>query len=296
MKRALVTGSRGLVGRHMSAELARRGWDVTGIDIRTPGPQVDARVFFAQAESRFDLVVHCAAHVGGRLDIENKAAYIAAYNAQLDGAMFEWCLQSRPAHVMYWSSSAAYPTILQSGFSDRALVEDDIDIGYPAPADQTYGWCKLIGERMAVECIAEGIKVHIFRPFSGWAVDQDPTYPMPALLGRALRKDDPFQIWGYGTQVRDFIHMRDVIGASLAAVEADYPMPMNLCTGRATSFIELAGMMCRAMGYQPGFEFLVDKPQGVAYRVGDPTEMNKVWQIQTTLEDDIAEALSHAQR
>lgn len=276
----------------MSAELTRRGWDVTGIDLKPGGPRIDARDFFWLNTSYFDLVVHCAAHVGGREDIENKAAYIAAYNAQLDGALFEWCLQkTRPAHVMYWSSSAAYPVILQAGHTPIRLHEEHISIYQPDAADQTYGWCKLIGERMAAECIAEGVKVHVFRPFSGWAADQDVSYPMRAFLDRARRKDDPFQIWGPGTQVRDFIHIRDVVNASLAAVDDDYPGTLNLCSGRGVSFIELAVMMAKTVGYNPTFEFLVDRPAGVAYRVGDPTEMSKVYQLGTTLEDDLQQAL-----
>lgn len=291
MKRALVTGSRGLVGRHMCAELTRRDWDVTGIDIKPPGPQVDAREFFSLATSYFDLVVHCAAHVGGREDIENRAAYIAAYNAQLDGALFQWCLETRPARVIYWSSSAAYPIKRQGAVMGHPLRESDIKLMHPEQPDQTYGWCKLVGERMALECIAEGIKVHVFRPFSGWAHDQDTTYPMRAFLDRARRMADPFQIWGPGTQVRDFIHMRDVVGASLAAMDADYSLPMNLCSGRGVSFVELAVIMARIVGYNPVFEFLLDKPTGVAFRVGDPTEMSRVYRLKTTIEDDVTEAL-----
>lgn len=292
MKRALITGSSGLVGRHMVTELTARGdWDIMCLDRKISESQ-DARRFFATDHSFFDLVVHCAAHVGGRQCIENQAAYIGAYNAQLDGSLFEWALRSRPAHVMYWSSSAAYPVILQTGYSPVRLHEEHISIEQPDRADQTYGWVKLIGERLAVEAAAEGLRVHVFRPFSGWAGDQDTSYPMGAFLDRAWRRADPFHIWGSGAQVRDFIHMRDVIGASLAAVEQDYPGPLNLCTGRATAFAELAVTVAKLAGYNPVFEFLLDKPAGVMYRVGDPTEMNKVWPACRELEDAITRALA----
>ena len=83
--RALVTGAAGFVGRHTARELAMRGYTVDMIDIR-PIPRVPGgRAFPIAVESlpgnagpafsmagRYDLVVHCAAVVGGRNNIEAK--------------------------------------------------------------------------------------------------------------------------------------------------------------------------------------------------------------------------------
>lgn len=296
MKTALVTGSAGLIGRHFSKYLFDSGWEVTPIDVKSPNVQsrYDARDFFVDLNTpSYDLVVHCAAHVGGRLDIENRAAYIGAYNVQLDGAMFEWALRTRPAHIVYWSSSAAYPINMQDawGFGEY-LRECHIDLTRPEQADFTYGWAKLVGERLAQEASAEGLRVHVFRPFSGWADDQDTSYPVGAFIDRARRRADPFDVWGDGAQVRDFIHMSDVIAATMAAIDQDYPGPLNLCTGVPTSFNELAGLVTSAAGYRPALQHHLDKPQGVRYRVGDPTELHKVWVPQVSLEEALRPALA----
>lgn len=290
MKKALVTGSAGFIGRHFVEHLLNHGWLVEEIDIKGATPHLDARRFFEFCGISYDLVVHCAAHVGGRLDIESRAAYIGAYNVQLDGALFEYAVRTRPAHVVYWSSSAAYPVSIQTELS-VSLVETDIDVEWPEPADFTYGWAKLVGERLAQEAQAEGIKVHVFRPFSGWGNDQDISYPAGAFLGRARRKADPFDVWGDGGQVRDFIHISDVIGATMAAIDLDYPRPLNLCTGVPTSFNELAELVTSVAGYRPTLKHHPDKPQGVRYRVGDPTELHKVWSPRVSLEEGIKQAL-----
>lgn len=288
MKRALVTGSSGLIGRHFVRYLLNNEWSVYDLDIKR---NTDAREFFRDSSRQFDLVVHCAAHVGGRLDIENRAAFIAAYNVQLDGAMFEWALKTRPAHIVYWSSSAAYPVELQDGPPEGPLYEFDIDVLYPDPADFTYGWAKLVGERMAHEVEAEGLKVHVFRPFSGYASDQDTSYPFGAYIDRARRRSNPFTVWGDGEQVRDFIHISDIINAAMAAIDADYRGPLNLCSGIPTSFNELAQLVTSAAGYSPAIEHDRTKPVGVHHRVGDPTEMLKVWEPRVSLEDGVRSAL-----
>lgn len=287
-KKALITGAAGMIGRHFLEYLSDLGWYIRNIDTKRG---IDARDFFRHDDNHYDLVLHCAAHVGGRMDIENKAAFIGAYNVQLDGSMFEWALRTRPAHVVYWSSSAAYPVDLQKEPMAVELLETDIRVADPDPADFTYGWAKLVGERMAWECQQEGLKVHVFRPFSGYASDQDTSYPFGAYIDRARRKADPFTVWGDGTQVRDFIHIDDIIGATMATIEQDYQGPLNLCTGIPTSFNELSKLVTSAAGYSPTIEHDRTKPVGVHYRVGDPTEMLKVWEPRVSLEDGVRSAL-----
>ena len=115
--KALVTGSAGFAGRHFREALHHRGWDVTGIDIAEGN---DARDFFSASGDRFDLVVHCAAVVGGRALIDGPPLALAV-NLELDAAMFRWALRTRPGRVIYLSSPAAYPVALQG--EPRLLAE-----------------------------------------------------------------------------------------------------------------------------------------------------------------------------
>ena len=62
----LITGYRGFVGRHYHRALENH--DLTLIDILDGN---DARDFFRQNETTYDLVIHLAAVVGGRQMIEN---------------------------------------------------------------------------------------------------------------------------------------------------------------------------------------------------------------------------------
>lgn len=293
----LITGAAGFLGRHFAKALD--GHDVAELDTQW-SPADDVRRVFARDETRFDLVIHAAAHVGGRKDIEGRPTFLGAYNLQLDGALFEWALRTRPGRIVYLSSSAVYPLELQEDAwikrltDERAawLIEEDQDIAYPRMPDATYGWVKLTGERLAAEAQTEGLKVIVVRPFSGYGEDQDEAYPFPAFAARARRRDDPFRIWGDGTQVRDWIHVDDVVAGTLAAVEQDVQGPVNLCTGRAVSFNELAALFAAEAGYTPTLEHVLDAPRGVSYRVGDPTKMLTFFEPKVELEEGIRRALA----
>lgn len=296
MKTALVTGSAGFVGRHMTAELNSRGWHVTECDqFDVNGRPVDQdalRIFRKHGGPRYDLVVHCAARAPHRAAIDGQPMNLA-YNLQLDAAMFEWAVRTRQRRVLYLSSSAVYPVSFQDGSeaTEWKLHEVHTDSPLGIMPDAGYGWTKLTGEKMAAAAAAEGLAVHVVRPFSGYGEDQGEDWPFGAFLARALRREDPFTIWGDGRQVRDWIHIEDVVAGALAVVDADVRDPVNLCTGRGASMTELAGMIVAETGYQPWVAYEPKAPSGVAYRVGDPDRFHDIYVPKVSLEEGVARAV-----
>jgi len=277
----LITGSEGFVGKYFKRKL--QDHDLTCIDIKKG---VDCRAFFKVVDTQYDLVIHLAAIVGGRESIEGRPLAVAD-NLSIDSEFFQWCLKTQPHKVVYFSSSAAYPINFQV-WPETRLKESDIDNGFVGTPDMTYGWSKLTGEYLAqfVE------NVHIFRPFSGYAWDQDSTYPFPMYVTRALHKKQEFEVWGPGTQTRDFIHMTDVVNAVMVAVEENVQGPTNLGWGRSTSFLELAKMSMDEVGYQQTIVTRPDKPVGCMHRVSNNTKLLSFYTPKITLEQGIAEAVT----
>lgn len=297
-KKVLITGHKGFVGRHFVRKLEAQGWDITGVDIVSENP-VDARDFFRKDNTHYDLVVHLAAVVGGRATIEG-APLSVAVDLAIDSEAFQWALRTKPKHFVYYSSSAAYPIWMQEERDNSLwarsntykLREEDIDLDAIDNPDLTYGWSKLTGEMLASHAQKAGVRVHVFRPFSGYGSDQALDYPFPSFIARAKRKDNPFEIWGNGEQTRDWIHIDDIVDATMAAVTEDVEGPINLCSGRATSFNELASLVSEEVGYSPWLDHKLDAPKGVHYRVGDPTKLNKFYIPKISLEEGIKRALA----
>lgn len=281
--KVLITGNEGFVGKYFHKRLGP-DHNVTGIDIRKG---IDCRDFFKRDDKEYDLVIHLAAIVGGRESIEGRPMAVAD-NFSIDSEFFQWCLKTKPKKIVYFSSSAAYPTHYQQGSEAKRLQEWMITPSAPNSPDMTYGMAKVIGEYLAsfVE------NVHIFRPFSGYSYLQDTSYPFPMYIRRALKKSDPFEVWGPGTQTRDFIHIEDIVSAVLTAVDQGITGPINLGTGRSTSFLELAQMSMDAVGYKGEILTRPDKPVGCMHRVSDNTKLLSFYTPKITLEAGIIEAVT----
>lgn len=283
----LITGHRGFVGRHYVKALQNH--DLTLIDIVEGN---DARDFFRTNEQTFDLVIHLAAVVGGRAMIEGQPLALAV-DLSIDAEMATWALRTKPRQIIYFSSSAAYPTELQDWKSRRWLTEWDIHLQAIKNPDMTYGWAKLTGEMLCSYLREAGLNVLVFRPFSGYGSDQTLDYPFPSLIKRGLERQDPFQVWGSLDTVRDWIHIDDIIEASLLLAAHRLSVTVNLSTGRATSFEELAQIISSQMGYKPVIQAITDRPKGVAYRVGNPTLLHSLGYIpKISIEDGVSRGLS----
>jgi nucleoside-diphosphate-sugar epimerase len=293
--KALVTGGSGFVGRHYVKWLLEHDYHVTVVDdlssglppecwpahLRVPDHlrhkftflELDFRDYARSTDSSFDLVLHLAAVVGGRMTIEGDPLRVAT-DLAIDATFFNWIVRLRPLprQVFYFSSSAAYPISSQMPGHHQPLSEDMIGfeetLGVP---DMTYGWSKLTGEFLARHAAKNhGLNVVIYRPFSGYGEDQDFSYPFPSIIRRAARGESPIVVWGSGKQLRDFIYIEDVVEATFAS--SPYLQPgdaLNLGSGKGTSFHELAQSACQVMGLRREIVNDATKPEGVFARVAN---------------------------
>lgn len=276
------------VGTHPSTWLSEKSVrknknaEVFGEDERLIFVQTDAREIFRATNEgtqdyfkklidvdieRFNYVFHFAAIVGGRATIDGDPIKVAL-DLSIDAEMFFWSTRHKPDHVLYPSSSAAYPVDLQTDKNAIALKESDIDFNNMGQPDMTYGWSKLTGEYLAkVTAQYYDIPVTCIRPFSGYGEDQDLTYPIPAIAARAARKENPFEVWGTGKQGRDFVHIDDVLDCTLSAMEVIKDgSAINIGQGKLTSFLEIIDIFTDFAGYKPEIKCLLDKPVGVHSR------------------------------
>jgi GDP-L-fucose synthase len=291
----LITGGMGFVGRNLASELILNGHSVELVDNFLFGSgcrelrelkgstrellrhaelhRRDVRSLDGRFFSRFDAVVHLAAVVGGRLTIERNPLAVAE-DLEIDSKVIRYWESGNIAHLIYASSSAAYPVNLQSRSGYR-LRESDIrfegTLGLP---DLTYGWSKLSGEYLvSVGKHSAPGNATVLRPFSGYGVDQDSAYPFPSLVQRVIHHDpnEDFYVWGSGQQERDFIYIPDVVRFIRGCIENIKTGTFNLCTGIPTSFITLARELLNAKGLsQVNIVGRQEMPTGVFSRVGDP--------------------------
>ena len=156
-----------------------------------------------------------------------------------------------------------------------------------------YGISKLAGE----EYLAGWNRLHgtnhvALRLANVYGARQESTLEggVVAIFLDRMAAGDPVLIFGDGDQTRDFIYVKDVVDAALAAVDHAGGV-LNVGTGVATSVNELFAACARVAGYEPEPEREPARAGDILRSVIDPgrakTELG--WAVQRTLDDGLRE-------
>lgn len=113
-----------------------------------------------------------------------------------------------------------------------------------------YGTTKLEDEILAEKYSKLGVKIIGLRYFNVYGIGQTNDYAgVITKFYEAIKADSPPNIFGDGTQVRDFISVEDVAKANLLSMQSNTNFAfLNIGTGIATSINDLANLMIRLSG------------------------------------------------
>lgn len=284
-RRVLVTGGASFIGSHLVDALVERGAKVRVVDDLSSGRleniqnHIDHKaVEFIRADLRdpgvaeravegASVVFHLAADHGGRGYVDLHQAACAG-NLMLNGAIFLACRDARVEKIVYASSGCVYPNFKQMDPHEILYLTEEM-VGPPYDADNMYGWAKLMGE-MTLRAYAKewGLKAASCRYFTVYGDRGHENHAVIAMIARALIREDPFQVWGTGEQIRNWTHVSDIVeGTILAAERIDDGTAVNLGTTERTRVIDAVREVIRLANYNPRIELLPNMPTGPLNRV-----------------------------
>jgi nucleoside-diphosphate-sugar epimerase len=215
------------------------------------------------------VVFHLAADHGGRGYVELHQAACAS-NLALDGRVFLACHKSGVEKVVYASSGCIYPNFRQRDPDEILYLTEDM-AGPPFDADNMYGWAKLMGEMTLQSYVRDyGMKGVSCRYFTVYGERGKEDHAVIAMIARAFAKQNPFEVWGNGQQIRNWTYVSDIVDGTIRAAErVDDGSAINLGTMERTRVIEAVREVLRYTGHEAEILFRPEMPTGPMNRVAD---------------------------
>jgi nucleoside-diphosphate-sugar epimerase len=306
-KKVLVTGGASFIGSHLVDRLVECGAHVRVVDDLTSGRLENlaahlnnGQVEFRQADLRepgvarqaiegVHVVFHLAADHGGRGYVDLHQAGPAS-NLFLDGLIFWEALRARVDKVVFASSGCVYPNYLQSDPNQELYLTEDV-VRPPHDADNMYGWAKLMGE-LTLQAYAKehGLKAASCRYFTVYGPRGVENHAVIAMIARAFIRQNPFEVWGDGTQVRNWTYIDDIVsGTLLAAEKIDDGTAVNLGTMERVRVLDAVQMILEYTGHRAEIKLRPDMPTGPLNRVADNSLARRLlgWQPQVPFREGV---------
>lgn len=262
MRRVLICGATGFIGRNLAERLAADPrYVVTGVHHRRP-PFDCPNLSWVQADltrgedvnrvlDGQDVVLQAAATTSGvRTTVTRPSDQIVA-NAVMNSYIFAAALEKQIRHVVFPSCTI----MLES--SERPQTEDDYDPRVdPLPVYEGAAHTKLYIERMgAFYAKRGGAKFtmlrhsNVYGPYDKY--DLQRSHVFGATITKVLSATDGrVHVWGTGEEKRDLMHVDDLVDAFVAAIERQQePYGLyNIGYGQAVSVRDLVAMVIKASG------------------------------------------------
>lgn len=307
-KKFLVTGGAGFIGSHLSEKLISLGSKVVCLDNLSTGRmenlseiknnpnfkfiKVDVNKFeqiqpvFEQ--NQFDGVFHYAAIVGVKRTLENPLLVLE----DIEGIknVLKLALEYGRPKIVFSSSSEVY------GEPKEIPEREDGVINPQMP----YAVVKLMGEKLLESYYQKyNLKTCSLRFFNVYGPRQE-SGGYGFVVGMFIRKvlkGEPPEVFGDGSQTRDFTYIDDNIEASLRAMEIDTAngQVINIGTGRPLTIFDLSQKIIDLVAPGKGFEpkLVESKRDDVKHRFPEVGRMIKLLNFhpKVSLEDGLKKTI-----
>ncbi|MBW2559300.1 MAG: NAD-dependent epimerase/dehydratase family protein [Deltaproteobacteria bacterium] len=238
-RNAFVTGAAGFIGSHLTDRLLEDGWNVTGIDSfedyypralkeRNLIGALNHRAFQLIEANLLDLldaskrdritgslasadaVFHLAAQAGVRASWGTAFRTYTDNNVLATQALLEECLRTEVDRVVYASSSSVYGDIDVLPMCEDAICRPHSPYGVTKLAAEHL--CRLYHRNFDLSTVS-------LRFFTVYGPRQRPDMAFHKFM-RAMLEGRPIEIYGNGTQTRDFTFVSDIVDGIIAAALA----------------------------------------------------------------------------
>ena len=278
----LVTGGAGFVGVNLIKRLLDEGADIRATLHNNKAVLNDNRIeYFSgdlrlekdcqKAVSGIDYVFMCAANTSGAKIMATTPLVHLTPNILMNMQMLQAAYAAGVKKFLFISTNTVYP------LTDFPVKESDVTNEF-YESYHVVAWMKRFTEivcDMYSSRIKEPMKTVIVRPGNLYGpfdkFDWEKSKVIPAIIRRAIEKHNPFEVWGDGMDLKDFLYIDDLVdGLILAMEKLEEFEPINIASGVPVTIRDVLSEILKSADYEDAdVQYDSSKPTMIPKRMID---------------------------
>lgn len=288
-----IAGHRGMVGSAIWRALKAKGYtNLLGktskeLDLRNQKAVAD----FFETEKP-EVVIDAAARVGGILANKDYPYQFLMENLQIQNNLIDTAHKTEVEKFIFLGSSCIYPRLAPQPLKEEYLLTGSLE-----PTNEWYAIAKIAGVK-ACEAIRKqfGKDYVSLMPTNLYGshdnFDLKTSHVLPAMIRKfheAKINNEPVELWGSGSPMREFLYVDDMADAVIFALENKLPEHLyNIGTGKDLTIKELAELIQKVVGHEGEILWDSSKPDGTPRKLMNVDRLkHEGWVANTSLEDGI---------
>ena len=293
-----IAGHRGMVGSAVWRTLEKKGYtNLVGksskeLDLKNQNAVLD----FYHTEKP-EVVIDAAAKVGGILANNNFPYQFLMENMQIQNNLIDGALKSGINKFIFLGSSCIYPKFAPQPLKEEYLLTDSLE-----PTNEWYAIAKITGVKACQAIRKQFQKDYVsLMPTNLYGThdnfDLKTSHVLPAMIRKfheAKLNNEPVELWGSGTPMREFLFVDDMAEAVVYALENQLPEYLyNIGSGKDITIKELAETIQKVTGHKGTIVWDSEKPDGTPRKLMDVSKMKDLgWEFSTELKEGIEKTYS----
>jgi GDP-L-fucose synthase len=289
-----IAGHNGMVGSAIWRTLTAKGYtNLIGASSATLDLKNQQAVKDYFATEKPEVIIDAAAKVGGILANNNFPYQFLMENMQIQNNLIDTALQAGAEKFIFLGSSCIYPKLAPQPLKEEYLLTDSLE-----PTNEWYAIAKITGVKACQAIRKQFNKDYVsLMPTNLYGThdnfDLNSSHVLPAMLRKfheaKMNNNEPVELWGSGTPMREFLFVDDMAEAVVFALENKLPEYLyNVGTGQDLTIKELAVTIQKITSHKGQIIWDDTKPDGTPRKLMDVSKMHNVgWKHKVGLEEGI---------
>ena len=294
-KKIWVAGHNGMVGKAVMRLLKKKNCEILTSDRHSLDLTIQKDVNNWVAKNKPDVVIICAAKVGGILANNSYPADFLYQNLMIEANIIHAAYQNNADKLLFLGSSCIYPKHAEQPMKETALLTGALE-----ETNEWYALAKIAGIKLCQAYrtqhgsdFVSAMPTNLYGPHDNF--DLQSSHVLPALLRKTheakLNSQNEIKVWGTGEPFREFMHVDDCAEGIVFLLENYSDLShVNIGTGEEISIRELTEIIKSAVGFNGTTEFDTTKPDGTPRKLLDTSKINNLgWYPKINMDSGISD-------